>query len=197
MHSRFDATALSDAEFRQRYGIPAIDNVLCRKRLLYLARLVRTKPAPLVQLLGSTYKGKRLPWWQLMLDDLALLRRSIARNMPPPDADFEPWVFVIRSEEWRGLVSQLVFHESVLDSSPQEAPPQAPCQQWSCDACSESFATEKALGRICGRNTRLRTRCTAFSALASAQYAELTSSAGQDAAPTSATDAVRNAATHS
>ena len=68
---RFDNTVVSDLEVRTRLQQPSIDCILIRKRLRYVARIVKAMPQSLVAFLTVARADRALPWVEQMHADLA------------------------------------------------------------------------------------------------------------------------------
>ena len=88
-----------------------------------------------------------MPWAQLVVDDMALLRERVSwcARLPPPDEAPSAWVQAVRDPGWRNAVATLFFMDSAADARAQrlERPVVA---AYACDLCSATFATAKALG---------------------------------------------------
>ena len=138
----------SDLAFRERTGTPSIDCLLCRARLRYLGRMVRSQPHALVAVLRQRVAGRRPPWIELVVRDMTRMRQSVARcaSLPPPDVDPEAWMRRAADDpkSWAQDIAVLHFTDSVCDreaasvGSTHERP-------FACSECSVAFASAKQL----------------------------------------------------
>eukprot|EP00973_Karenia_brevis_P058640 8167445-Karenia_brevis.AAC.1 len=147
--SRYDATAQSDAAVRHKYNIPSVDCLLQRKRLHYVARLLKHRPKSLITLLFSDGAGKRLPWTRLILEDLEFLRSDCLTSLPSPGSEYEAWLnFILNNERrWCEIVNSLHYTASWSDT--QQVAPSPGVRSFVCQLCNtgQAFASSKALAQ--------------------------------------------------
>ena len=98
---------------------------------------------------SRSYKGKQLPWTQLLCDDM---RSLIARGAECPQQDpiehATQWRDWLMSESAAKAIQRLHFVESILDdrkSSLTASTPTKECR-FACPQCDSKFASQKALG---------------------------------------------------
>ena len=116
---RFARTSVSDEDVRSRLGVPSIDCCIRRKRLIYLTRLSPADLPPLLALLQThSDLEERLPWANLVLADIAVLRRALPTvfvSLPTPDVDMAPYWYIFNAypSMWREIVMR--YHTSADD----------------------------------------------------------------------------------
>ena len=140
----------SDLEVRLKLKAPSVDCVLRCKRLVYFGRVVRQGPTELHSLLAPCPPLPRLPWVQLVLEDLQCLWRmsALCSGLPDPSESFAPWVqFIAESPaRWSHSVNCIFFVESVCDlGTPVLPPTSSPIASFKCDLCNCAFASDRAL----------------------------------------------------
>ena len=144
-NSRFSANvAHTDLQVRQLMNQPSIDCWIARARLAYCGRLVRIRPKSLLALL---FVGNQvLPWVsQLLVDSEMLCMNTMPADFPKMVDDPQQWLDIMCGKvEWKALVNRMRFSESSCD---RIAPllPEGRALLFTCDTCSDSFATSKAL----------------------------------------------------
>jgi len=143
-------------------SMPAVDCLLTRKRLVYVAGLVREAPPVLGALLGLdmlhdtagslnfSWPDRMLPWLSLVKADLVVLWRRVSqlRDMPDPAAQPGQWFcFVCQwPHQWKQIVDKLVFFESACAAAVPIASPgiDLPAKH-QCLECNLEFRSWKAL----------------------------------------------------
>ena len=146
----FGDVTVSDLEVRKQLTMPSLDCLVARARLRYLGRIIRSRPASLLAILGSKPAGKSLPWTSLVAQDLRIVWRQVALcgKLPDPIKDAAIWVAFIASDavRWKSAANTIFFYESTCDRLVAAATPAHPeAQVHACDACKLGFATEKGL----------------------------------------------------
>jgi hypothetical protein len=139
----------TDIQVRAITKQPSVDCLLARARLQYAGRLVRNRPRSLLALLHLRRRDKQLPWVQLLISDVALLRLRTGREQQLPDFCNSPshWVQMMADETaYSKLVSDLFFVDSCCDrtSAPlhEESVARAGHQ---CRQCTRNFTSSRAL----------------------------------------------------
>ena len=142
---------MTDWEVRCFLQMPSIECMIRRKRLVYTSRLLRFGPACLRAMLQLNYRGERMPWAQLLLNDLAQLRMAVPDklgSLPDPKLDPRPWVTIMVTcpAEWRELVYLYVGFVSSLHKPTQDSDEGS---EFVCTDCQSKFHTERALKSHC------------------------------------------------
>ena len=144
----FGEKTIRDIDVRKKLQAPSIDCLLMRGRLRYLARIVKATPRALLALLFAAPKGKQMPWYSPIIEDIRTLkcRVGLCGPLPDPKVESRKWVdFMIQNpEKWSPAVSALHFVESQCDSHVQSVTG-SPALHCRCDVCSASFASSKTL----------------------------------------------------
>ena len=154
---RFDnSCGWSDCQVRTILNMPAVETHISQLRLGYL-RQVLTSPVPQLRALLAVRDkdGLSLPWVQLVISDMRLLKSHLPFKLSAlgdPSTDFGAWVHLITSypAQWKQLVRNLASPVSVLDkhgSTPQLGSAQ---QNFACLECAHvnvqrTFFTQRAL----------------------------------------------------
>ena len=151
--SRYGPGCDSDKSVREMTGYPSIDCIIQRRRLLYVARLVRAGPKPLIALLSARdAKGEvALPWTKQLNADfhnLYINVEKVREILPEPSAANEWFCFMQEHPlEWARYVSLLSYSHSVCDRvvapSMDKSPTAMPCEI--CPAPHPAFRSQKAL----------------------------------------------------
>jgi len=140
--------SVTDAELRDQCRAPSIDCIVARARLRYLRRVLCGDHAALRTMLGQRAHGKRLPWVDLVVDDMRRLGQLVARcgHLGDPDVCVDAWVGYISAsaERWRCDVNMLHFTSSVLDR--QAVGDVEVARPFSCPHCDYAAATARQLG---------------------------------------------------
>eukprot|EP00973_Karenia_brevis_P042304 5854203-Karenia_brevis.AAC.1 len=70
----------------------SVEAVLRKKRLIYLSRILITGPPVLLALLQTVNRGRKMPWWHLILDDLEQIKAASTKlaELPNPRNDIQP-----------------------------------------------------------------------------------------------------------
>ena len=115
----YGSSDVTDHAARLLVGVPAIDCIVMRSRLLYAQRVARRAPKPLLALLQARPGGKQLSWVQTLVSDLARLRECVKEvsHFPHPADDPEVWWSLMRCDttEWSRVVKSLFFCKSICD----------------------------------------------------------------------------------
>jgi len=82
---------------------------------------------------------------KLLDQDLPLLKREVAKNMPDPTADRPAWRELMLSDFWVDVVDRLFFARSILDKSADSEQSTKSDSRCRCGICSVCFPTDKAL----------------------------------------------------
>ena len=158
---RFERCDMTDHAIRKSLNAPSVDCIIQRNRLLYLRRLLINKPRVLLAALHFQFKGRRLPWVELILEDLRRVKKDLrcCSSLGDPAVDIEAWTTTITSHLWPSIVYLLHYTGSVSDRSSVRSSEKL----FSCDICScgneasvVSFATQKAL--LAHNRTKHKTR---------------------------------------
>ena len=150
--SRYDADTESDYTVRQMLGIPSLDCLVQQARLRYLRRILVNKPTALQAILGFQHEGRRLPWADLIVDDMRCLRSAAATfaDMPEPDAQPGLWYDRIVADEqgWFSAVHALRYLHSACDRHKTDEAAAAGARIFGCDICAQSGETVPAFGTL-------------------------------------------------
>ena len=118
--SRYSAGCESDLAVRRVANAPSIDCIISKARLRYLARVLKAPASTLRAILGFQRNGQHLPWTQLIVKDMQLVRRrtSLGSSLPCPLSHPEVWANTIRDngEGWKVAVASIHFTESAGDT---------------------------------------------------------------------------------
>ena len=188
-HLRKPGNRVPDLAVRTLLDVPSVDCVVRRHRLSYFSRLAtETLPALNALLQFVSPKGQRLPWVDLILNDLVMLKLCSGRRleaMPDPRVDLSKWWSLAGSFplEWKELVSS---YHSVYDDdqfwssiSVPSAPETLVCPAvpattgantaahaspaYACQLCSgKAFMTSKALAQHARIKHKMRTPVDQF-----------------------------------
>ena len=146
----FGHSEVSDLQVRIAVGVPSLDCLLQRKRLLYLQIYAVCHHNSLLALLGwRTPDGTMLPWVQLIASDSAFLYDKVqsARDALPHPADAFAWNKLMRdgTKSWSSIVNLLFYSESVCDKTVSND--RLIDLAWTCEVCATkpSFSSSKAL----------------------------------------------------
>ena len=92
---RYQRTRWTDHEIRQQLEVPSFDCFVRRRRLAYLSRLARAQFDALhASLQARTKHGTRLPWVELVVRDLQVLKYVLPDKfgtMPDPSDNLQQW----------------------------------------------------------------------------------------------------------
>ena len=125
-------------------------------RLLYVRRLLASRPAALLLVLGLKHDGARLPWVDLVLNDMRRLRSSAdyVKDLPDPCENAKAWSdrILASEQQWRSAVTSLRYCESAGDRCKKKTADAEMVETHSCDLCEVTaegdirvFATARAL----------------------------------------------------
>ena len=108
-----------DEAVRRLVGIPSVQCHLQQRRLMHLARVMRSAPDTLRALLYGTGPNRQSKWASLVVADLRALQafhKPKLDELPDPCADARPWMFIILEfpGEWKQIVSAFRYYESTL-----------------------------------------------------------------------------------
>eukprot|EP00973_Karenia_brevis_P014280 1945114-Karenia_brevis.AAC.1 len=101
--------------------IPSLDCYIRKRRLKYLARLFLADLDALHAVLQASGKhGQNLPWVNMIVQDLQVLRKAVPRkldSLPDPACGLRPYWELIRChpQEWRELVDMYHTIEDDID----------------------------------------------------------------------------------
>ena len=116
----------------------------------YLRRLLMARPAALVALLSARPSGTRMPWLDLVVQDMRRMRVLVSEcsRLPCPDDSPQVWHDFICAEpgRWSRCVGMLHFTDSLCDRD-VAASAAAPCRPHRCTLCPASFATHRELAQ--------------------------------------------------
>ena len=107
---RYQKTRMTDVQVRQMLQVASLDCALRKRRLLYFSRLTRVDLDPLKAILQQrTPRGELLPWAQLLLQDLSIMKYHIPcklLEMPSPYHNLHAWWKLAQCHptEWESLV---------------------------------------------------------------------------------------------
>ena len=150
---RFGRPCYSDLEIRKYIGVPSIDCIVRRRRLIYLSQMLRSDVLPLQALIQCRGKDNDLlPWAHMIIHDFKVLKEalpSIFQNMSDPDVFPDAFCRIARDQprNWEKIVGR--YFQLHDDYNPSETEDRADSISASachkCDRCSRSFASSKAL----------------------------------------------------
>ena len=144
---RFGKTDHDEATIRSMMGVPSIDCLLQRRRLLYLGRFMRAPTSTIHVVLALTHNNAPLSWVRLVQQDLNALHERVpelASGFPPPLSAPHAWSALMRVPKmWHGIIYKVNYSDSILDSK-QGVLASVPLA-FKCDDCSKCFATQQAL----------------------------------------------------
>ena len=154
MH-RFSAGAATDLQVRERLSIPSLDCIVRRRRLLYFGRLV-LESVPILNLLlqsrGS--RGTLLPWVQVVMNDILVLKGALKPKLDDLDSPLEEphrWInFIVKyPKQWKAIVAS--YHDSCDDIDARQQAASKPYSDslpvFTCNTCGSVFATNKQLAQ--------------------------------------------------
>ena len=156
-HCRYKANDnIADLAVRRIGGIPSIDCLLRRARLRFLARISRSDHQPLKAILSLTFKGKHLPWVQLVNQDMVAFyqaSKDVQDMLPCPGIQLhdDKWhqLMYDNPHAWNKIVDAYFFSESCLDrvqlGTEIGSMTAGNCEAWPCPDCTSQFPNEKAL----------------------------------------------------
>ena len=143
---RFARSSTTDLQVRSLLDVPSIACWMRQRRLLYVGRIFQ-EATPFLNLLlqQRTPSGDRLPWVNLILDDICVLRGAVAPKLdalPLPAVDPQAWWSLIREFpcEWKLLVKS--YHTSCDDSQDERCVDYT--QAARCGTCGRMFGSAKA-----------------------------------------------------
>ena len=184
--SRFDSTAESDLEVREKHCIPSIDCLLLRKRLAYFSRIARSDCTLLKVLLSLRFDDSEMiyravgyksncesrhvyrtgfisAWVKLVVDDLVLAYKQFPcllyeRSLPTPSADtLHVWWKQAAESEKQECWSALCQQVFFTHSVCDRG--QAPAEVVGthvCEVCTQRFESSKALAAHCRAKHKVR-----------------------------------------
>ena len=125
---RFGRVELRDVDVRKLLGVGSVGSQARQRRLKYMMRLISRRPPSLWALLGifaDKHGQRRLPWVDMMLDDLSNLRLhrlDKLNELPNPRDDFNVWACLMSHfpNEFSQLVDSVVTFESPSDTCKAE-----------------------------------------------------------------------------
>lgn len=157
---RFSAQCrLTDLEVRKMVNEPSIDCCLAKARLNHLAAVLRAPSPPLRCLLAVRGpRGERLPWVDLVVQDMVALREFYPTKLAElgdPTVQWDRWRSFIcgHPQAWKTFVKSFLYHDSVLDRPDARARVQsrsACLPLHSCAVCADdgkhvAFPSQRAL----------------------------------------------------
>jgi hypothetical protein len=114
---KFRRVTFSDCQVRKSLGVPSLDCIIRRRRLTYLARLVKSDVSQLRAMLQvKGHDGSRLPWVRLIVRDFQVLCSSLPRIFEHmPDPVLHPDSFCVLAHdfpcEWKRIISLYCQYE--------------------------------------------------------------------------------------
>ena len=141
----------SDISLRTRYGVPSVDCLMQRCRLRYIATIFRSDPTELKGMLALKVNGRSLPWVEMILNDLKVLRpflcTELGGDIGDPAVYHETWVAVMRfmRDKWRRAVERIFFTSSICDPV-EKLNSTSDTSAFQCEECGLAFFSKKALG---------------------------------------------------
>ena len=110
---------ITDLDVRKRLDIVSIECKMRQMRLLYLGRLVRFGPEPLLALLalrGDDEDHRMMPWTSQIIEDLYILHkyhRWSLSELPCPRVRASAWYALMKDfpESWKELVSKYLYSD--------------------------------------------------------------------------------------
>ena len=166
-----ESASLPDVEVRKILGVCSFQCLLSQRRLLLLSSVVRFGSDHLKALLSVSGRGhRRLPWVQLVVDDMLSLQRfhkPKLDSLGAPDDQFAAWHDLIKHypAEWAALVRTMSFASMPLDVASARKSDSSTCSRagrYKCTHCSASFGTSKALGSHCRAKHKSRTGLSCY-----------------------------------
>jgi hypothetical protein len=139
----------TDAAMRKRAKLPSVDCLLCRGRLRFLARLVRSQPPHVISFLSVRFKTKPLPWVELIRSDVDRMRLTVSLCSYLPDpSDSSAWcrMMIDQPAQWANAVSAIHFTESMGDPPSSGLHDDPHVLPHVCGDCQTAFPTSRALG---------------------------------------------------
>ena len=88
---------ISDAKLLESLGLPSLDCLLRRKRLVYLASLLR-RPCSAIMSLSASWTTRSAAWSDLVVDDLRALQAAIPDRLAHLGEPAEKW------QEWKEFI---------------------------------------------------------------------------------------------
>ena len=123
---RFEKVAVSDLQIRCNLHMPAIEVLVSRKRLAHLRTVLTSECTALGTLLSATWTDSngcvtRLPWCNLVLGDLCLLKAFHSPKLdelgdPLSNADAWANFIVAFPNQWKEYIKALNISSSICDS---------------------------------------------------------------------------------
>ena len=87
---KYRKTIHPDLEIRKYLEVPSIDCLVRKRRLYYFSRIACSNCVQLHALLQQVVNGRRLPWVELICDDLRVLQQCVhpkLAELPDPAVD--------------------------------------------------------------------------------------------------------------
>ena len=148
--------SMSDVEVRRKIGCRSITCKLRIRRLLYLSRLAKHGPRPLMCILAAKDKdGKSMPWINTVMNDMRVLQQfhwSRLSSLGDPCDNASGWWYVKKDfpSEWSELCKTMFSHDDPFDchdglgSEIQNLDSASPPAN-TCQVCNRSFKSVRAL----------------------------------------------------
>jgi len=139
-------------EILKGIGQISLECLVRRRRLLLLARILQHGAPSLVALVATKVRGQHLPWLQMVIQDMTIMRKMVSAvsGMPDPEAHLEAWIALMRDwpHQWRKMVARLESYDSVAADKVSASKDDNPAEHLHvCDDCQDKFATPKALAQ--------------------------------------------------
>ena len=149
----------TDREVCAGLRVPSLADALVAQRLRYLGRLLLHGPGALFSMIQAAAGNE---WRAAVVADLGLLRATLPAKLaelPPPAADLQPWVALIRSHPgpWKALVRCFLAARAAAAPPPCVQPahdgppheqlglPEEPAQAYPCSQCDRIFDSAAGL----------------------------------------------------
>ena len=153
---KFRKTRWSDQQVRMVLDVPSLDCYIRKRRLKYLARLTQAQFDSLHAVLQSKGNlGENMPWVDLLINDLKILRHSSngkLSELPDPTESLVPYWTLARNYpgEWKAIVELYKTHNDDVDNSKQvvfgqNQGSQLNANSFCCGVCGKSWDSWRKL----------------------------------------------------
>ena len=148
-------TKMSDKQVRVALDVPSIDCCI-RRRRLYFARLARAQCDALCALLQNRGKhGENMPWVEVVINDLQILRASTNGKLielPNPAESLLPYWTLAREfpDQWNSIVALYSTHDDDVAQSSASVHEAGQIHEMSlnnfrCDRCGHTWESRRKL----------------------------------------------------